>query len=119
MKTHLSRYAGLVWLFAGLWLAVIAITRIAADGPPPALIVAAYAAFAVFTGYALIRGRRWAFWPLVMQASLLAVLSAAFYVKWGFKWNHGSFDWAVWSTMFFAMVTVAILFFDRRDESTA
>jgi len=118
MKTNHSKYAGFVWLFAGLWLAVIAVAERAADKPPPALVIAAYAAFAAFTGCALVRKRRWGFWPLVIQASLLAMFSAAFYVKYGFGWNHGSVDWAVWSTMFFAPVTVAMLLFDRRDAST-
>jgi len=110
---------GCVWLFTGLCLAVIAFAKGAAEGPPPALIITAYAVFAAFTGYSLVRGRCWAFWPLVIMASLLAIFSAAFHVKYGFEWNHGSIDWAVWSTMFFAVVTVVTLFFDRRDESTA
>ena len=116
MRTYLSRITGLVWLVAGLWLAVTAITEQVPHDPLPALIVAGYAAFAAFAGYSLFRGRRWALWPLVVQASLLAALSVGFFVQWGFGWNHGSADWTALLAMLFAALTIGALLFGKRHE---
>jgi len=117
-----NRFIACIWIIAAAWVAW-GVTSQAWSGRPedlrtnPGWLITSVLVLSVFTafvGYAVLRGRRWAIWLLVVVASLVFLDTLLCLMMEGC-----SFEWSTVAFLVLPVLTFLAPIFAKRNEKVA